>query len=310
MTSERKLEGTTAAPACSRVPRSRSWAVEAEKRLLLLLFLLLATACISEEREQEIGNTMAAEVNPHLPLVEDPLLQAYVSSIGGNLAEVSERPDLDYRFYIINTDIVNAFALPGGHVYLTRGLIERTEDGAEFAGVLAHEIGHVAARHGVQKLQRHLRTGSLVNVLYNTILGGEPTLLRENSLQLANLLWSAQHSRSDEEEADRLAVRYLLRAGAAPEGIITLLQKLLEEEEEADSSSIGPMETLFSTHPLTAARIVDAQENIERLTGEEAQLQELDLEAFQAFKVLVARAAGNGTDEATGEMVGEGEEAS
>jgi predicted Zn-dependent protease len=268
----------------------------------------VAPGCISVEREQEIGNTMASEVNPHLPLVDDPLLHAYVSSVGGTLAAVSERPELDYRFYIINTDLVNAFALPGGHVYLTRGLIERTDDGAEFAGVLAHEIGHVAARHGVQKLQRELRTGSLVNVLYNTILGGEPELLRENSLQLANMLWSAQHSRSDEEEADRLAVRYLLRTGAPPEGVVTLLEKLLEEEEGADSESIGPMETLFSTHPLTTTRIADAQENIDRLVGEEEQIEELDLEAFAAFKTLVTR-AGEGFSEELPAVLGSDEEA-
>src|SRR5687768_17548064 len=138
--------------------------------VLLLGCTVLAGGCITEEREQQIGDTMASEVNPHLPIIEDPKLSAYVAEVGAGLVEVSERPDLDYHFYIIDTDVVNAFALPGGHVYLTRGLIQRAQNGTEFAGVLAHEIGHVAARHGVQKLQRHLRTGSLVNVLYNAIL--------------------------------------------------------------------------------------------------------------------------------------------
>lgn len=117
---------------------------------------------------------MAADVNPHLPILDDPLLNAYVHAVGLQLAAASSRPDLEYRFYIVNTPAVNAFALPGGHIYLTAGLIERTRDGEEFAGILAHEIGHVAARHGVQRLQRELRTESLVNVLYATILGGEP----------------------------------------------------------------------------------------------------------------------------------------
>ena len=103
---------------------------------------------------------MAAQVTQQLPLVEDPLLNAYVRRLGLLLAGESERPGLEYEFYIINSAMVNAFALPGGHIYLTRGLIERTENGAELAGVLAHEIGHVAARHGIQKLERHLRTGS------------------------------------------------------------------------------------------------------------------------------------------------------
>ncbi|MEX2572265.1 MAG: M48 family metallopeptidase [Gemmatimonadota bacterium] len=261
-------------------------------RLTLLAFLLLTSAgCISEERELEIGNAMAAEVNPRLPLIEDPILNAYVYGVGRRLAVVSERPDLPYHFYIINSDVVNAFALPGGHVYLTRGLIEQTRDGSEFAGVLAHEIGHVAARHGVQKLQRELRTGSLVNVLYNLILGGEPDLLRENSLQLANVVWSAQHSRGDEKEADRLAIRYLLRAGVDPEGVVTLLQKLLSEERRSRDEP-GRVQNWFSTHPLTADRIREAEVFTERLASEEEQqVSDLNLQSFAAFKTLVSRTA-------------------
>src|SRR5690606_18559669 len=139
------------------------------------------------------------------------------------------RPELEYHFYLIDSPVVNAFALPGGHIYLTRGLIERTRSGAEFAGVLAHEIGHIAARHGVQKLQRYLRTGSLVNVLYETLLGGEPELLRENSLQLATCVWSARHSRQDERDADRLAVHYLARSGVDPHAVLSLLETLMRE---------------------------------------------------------------------------------
>lgn len=258
--------------------------------LTLLLGVLLLAGCISEDREQEIGEEMASEVNPHLPMVEDPLLNSYISAVGARLAQVSERPDLDFHFYIIDTDAVNAFALPGGYIYLTRGLIERTDSGAEFAGVLAHEIGHVAARHGVRKLERQLRTGSVVNLLYNTILGGEPELLRDNSLQLADLIWSARHSRKDEEEADRLAVRYLLRAGVDPEGIVTLLSSLLAEEQ-AYSDGPGTVEVWFSTHPLTADRIREAERMIEDLSSREAARIDLDLHEFQAFKSLLGQSS-------------------
>ena len=251
--------------------------------------LLVCAGCISEEREVEIGDDIASQVNPHLPIIDDPLLNAYVDAIGEPLVAVSARPGLQYHFYIVDSDLVNAFALPGGHVYLTRGLIDRTRDGDEFAGVLAHEIGHVAARHGVQKLQRHLRTGSLVNVLYNMILGGEPELLRENSLRLANVVWSARHSRNDEQEADRLAVRYLLRTGVDPRGVVTLLESLLEDEEERDSTPTEErLETLFSTHPLTESRIEDARNDILRYEGQEEQVTELDLDAFDSFQHLVS----------------------
>lgn len=253
---------------------------------LAVLLLLVAGGCISDEREREIGDTMASEVNPHLPIISDPLVNAYLYSIGEQIAQVSGRRGVDYRFYLVNSDVVNAFALPGGHIYLTRGLIERTETGAEFAGVLAHEIGHVAARHGVQKLQRHLRTGSLVNVLYNTILGGEPELLRENSLQLANVVWTAGHSREDEREADRLAVQYLLDANVDPQGITSLLTTLLEEEGE-DASQFGMLETWLSTHPLTTERIEAAERNIQRLGPEAEPEIDLNLGAFADFRSLV-----------------------
>jgi beta-barrel assembly-enhancing protease len=227
--------------------------------LLSLSALLLLPGCISEGKEQELGDGMAATVNQQLSLVRNPLLNAYVSSLGRAIAAVSGRPGLDYHFYIINSDAVNAFALPGGHVYITRGLIERTRSGPELAGVLAHEIGHVVRRHGVEKLQRHLRTGSLVNVLYSIILGGEPTLLHQNSLRLAGFLWTANHSREDEQEADKLAVQYLIRAGVDPRGMLSLLQSLLAVEQ-ADSTTAAS--AWFSSHPLTASRIVQTEAEI------------------------------------------------
>jgi predicted Zn-dependent protease len=228
---------------------------------LVVMAALLLCGCVSEKREQEIGDAMAAEVNAHLPLVHDPVLNAYVTNLGRMLAKVSMRPKLDYHFYLINSAEVNAFALPGGYVYVTRGLVEETSGGDELAAVMAHEIGHVAARHGVEKLERYMRTGSLVNFLYTIILGGEPRLLRENALQLTGVLWSASHSREDEKKADQLAVDYLIRAGIDPNGMVTILETLLREEQ-ADSARGTEVAAWFSTHPLTSTRIVEAKQDI------------------------------------------------
>ncbi|CAN5665223.1 M48 family metallopeptidase [soil metagenome] len=249
------------------------------------LLVLLAGGCISEQREQELGDQMAQDINGQIPLVDEPLLTHYVGTVGNSLASVSDRPHIPYNFYIINSAMVNAFALPGGHIYVTRGLMERTETGKELAGVLAHEIGHVAARHGVQKLQRHLRTGSMVNMLYTLILGGEPALLRRNSLQLAGVVWSASHSREDEEEADRLAVEYLGRAGIDPEGIVTLLQSLMEDGAE-DTSRIA---SWFSTHPMTFERIAVAQQEIAQAeTDDLSPALERRIASFPVFLRLLA----------------------
>jgi predicted Zn-dependent protease len=235
---------------------------------------------VSQEREQAMGDVMAAEINAQLPLLQDPFLVRYVERVGAALAQASERPRLDYHFYIINTEMVNAFALPGGHIYLTRGLIEKTRSEAELAGVVAHEVGHVAARHGVQKLERNLRTGSLIGVLYETMLGGEPEILRGNGLRLAGVLWNASHSRQDEEEADRLAVRYLVKTGIDPRGVVTLLETLLREEA-ADSQGIA---NWFSTHPMTRTRIRVARDRIAAELSGTPPPTEHSLPSFAAFR--------------------------
>jgi predicted Zn-dependent protease len=117
----------------------------------------------------------------------------------------------------------------------------------------------VVKRHGVGKLQRHLRTGSLVNVLYSVILGGEPDLLHQNALRLAGFLWTADHSRQDEKEADQLAVKYLIRAGIDPSGMLTLLQSLLKVEQTDTGRQAAAW---FSSHPLTESRIADTRAEI------------------------------------------------
>ena len=253
----------------------------------LVLILAIAGGCISEAREREIGDTMASEVNPHLPLIHDSLVTTYLESLGTRISRVSARPNLEYRFYLVNTDAVNAFALPGGHVYVTRGLVERTADGAEFAGVLAHEIGHVAARHGVRKLQRQLRTGSLVNLLYRVFLGGEPALLSDNALELANTAWSARHSRRDEKEADRLAVRYLTLTGIDPEGVVSLLETVQRVEAAEERGPTGRMAVWLSSHPVTARRIDEARAEIENVATVQAAVPAPVLDAYHDFRILV-----------------------
>lgn len=268
-----------------RCGQDRSRAQTGSRSVVAIATLAIyLTGCVSEVREQQIGDAMVREVNPRLPIIDDPLLNAYVHAVGDRIAKVSSRPDLQYDFYIVNTPEVNAFALPGGHIYLTRGLIERTKTGDEFAGILAHEIGHVAARHGVRKIQRQLRTGSVVSMLYNTILGGEPELLRENSLQLANAVWSAKHSRQDELEADLLAVEYLAASGGNPEGVLNLLETLLAEEEVRGTSARGGW---FATHPVTSERIAAVREAVGALEPVPQTTTELDLGAYPAFHALV-----------------------
>jgi predicted Zn-dependent protease len=223
--------------------------------------LPLLAGCINEQREQQIGNRIAAEINSQVPMVDDAAVVTYVNQLGGMIARKSARPEVQYRFYVVDTDAVNAFALPGGHIYVNRGLIERTRNVSELSGVLAHEIGHVAARHGARNLQRQLRTGSMVSILYRLILGREPELLDQDALNLGGALWSAANSRADEEEADRLAVDYLVRTGVDPEGMVTFLNALLKEEAEQPGVQLAI--PWFSTHPTTQSRITKTRSHID-----------------------------------------------
>ena len=207
----------------SRVaPRARAGARVRAAALGLLVLPALA-GCVSEAREKELGSQIAANVNARVPLVQDVPLSLYVNDLGQLIARHSGRPGLQYHFYIVDNEAVNAFALPGGYVYVDRGLIERTHNVSELAGVLAHEIAHVALRHGAKNLQRQMRTSSMSTLLYRTILGRGP-LLDQQALQMGNELWSAAHSRADEAAADQEAVSYLIATGIDPQGMVTALQ--------------------------------------------------------------------------------------
>jgi predicted Zn-dependent protease len=226
--------------------------------------LLPLAACVSEDREQEIGDQLASQINAHLPLVRDPVLTGSLTGLGDQLARASDRPDVPYSFYIVDTEEVNAFAIPGGHIYVNRGLIERTENAAELSAVLAHEIGHVSARHGAQMMERQLRTGSVVGLLYRIFLGREPALLENNALGIGRAVWAASHSRADELEADQLAVRTLITAGVDPVGIVTLLDGLAAEE----ARDRGIAAHWFSTHPMSADRLQRTRVEVRAFRGE------------------------------------------
>jgi beta-barrel assembly-enhancing protease len=247
--------------------------------LLLLVLLVGVTGCVSDEQEQRLGDAIAADINQQIPLVRDPISVLYLNQLGHRIAQQSERPDVPYRFYIINSAIVNAFALPGGHIYVTRGLILRTQNAAELSAVLAHEIGHVAARHGAQALERELRTGSVISMMWELFFRREPALLDQQALQIGGRLWFATHSRRAEREADRLAVQYLIRSGIDPEGLLSMLRSLLEEEGAEPEITVE----WFSTHPTTEERLALLSRKVERLAPEIPGDLEDDVAGYPGF---------------------------
>lgn len=227
------------------------------------------TAFMSEAREAEIG----ADEHPKIlerfgGVYDDPEFGGYVAEIGGRLAAHSEKPDLLFTFTLLNSPVINAFALPGGYVYITRGLAALAQNEAELASVLAHEIGHVMARHTAQRYSRALAT-ALGSGILSAVIGNN---LASQFIDLGSALYLKGYSRSQEFEADTLSVRYLRRAGYDPYAGADFLRSLaassdLAKRLDPDREKESGWDRMLMTHPRTADRVVRA---IEAASGGQA----------------------------------------
>ncbi|MHA1597838.1 MAG: M48 family metalloprotease [Alphaproteobacteria bacterium] len=224
------------------------------------------TAFMSPEREKEIGRIEHVKIVKQFGGVYgDAELGAYVAIVGGRLAKFAELPDLNYTFTVLNDEKVNAFALPGGYVYITRGLLALVRDEAEMAGVLAHEIGHVTARHTAQRYSATMATNIGLQVLgvVGSVLGA-PTgtgTLASYGAQAA----LQGYSREQERESDTLGIRYLSRAGydtTAMTDFFRQLQAHTRLQAEMEGRDGAERFNIMSTHPLTSERIVDAEAEV------------------------------------------------
>jgi beta-barrel assembly-enhancing protease len=243
------------------------------------------SACgISTQQEIEMGQQYAAEINRQLPIVDDPAIHRYINDLGHRLQRQPGARDIPYTFYVVNSGEINAFAVPGGFIYINRGLIERTENLSELAGVLGHEIGHVEARHSVQMLER-LQAAQAGVAVASILLGGPPEGLAGAAVDVGAAAWFASHSREAENEADAIAVRLLPAAGIDPGGIVTFFRKLLDEQQRAPSR----VEQWFATHPLTEDRIVATRELIRRLPPERLANLRVTEPEYQAFRQRVSQ---------------------
>ena len=187
---------------------------------------------VSEGQEIQMGREADPQISASLGLVDDPELQAYVSGIGMRLAEVSERPNLPWSFKVVDDPVVNAFALPGGFIYVTRGILAQFDSEAELAGVLGHEIGHVTARHSASQISRQQlqQIGLGVGMIFSETVR-EYGSLAAAGLQLMNL----RYSRGDETQSDELGLRYIGRLGYDPEAMVGVFDMLAQVGGGAES---------------------------------------------------------------------------
>ena len=212
---------------------------------------------VSEQQEIAMGVQSDPAVTAQYGLVDDPELQAYVSELGMGLAAESERPNLPWSFKVVDDPIVNAFALPGGFIYVTRGILAQFDSEAELAGVLGHEIGHVTARHGASQMSRQqLQQIALVGGMVVSERFREYGGLAVAGLQIMNL----SYSRGDESESDRLGLRYIARLNYDADAMIGVFQMLAAAG--GGSTQEGRLPEWQLTHPYPENREADMRATI------------------------------------------------
>jgi len=214
---------------------------------------------MSEAQEIEIGRQMDPKIIKKYGLYPDEILQEYVNQIGQKLAAICDRPDLHYQFKIVNSPIINAFALPGGYVYVTRGMLAYINSEAELAGVIGHEIGHITARHAVRQYTK-LQTYQL-GILATSIFYPEIGQLGQFADFLARAIIQG-YGRNYELQADRLGIKYSSSAGYDPYCVSSFMKTLKNIEEATGKKGYHG---LFSSHPETEDRILKAEEEAKKV---------------------------------------------
>jgi len=221
---------------------------------------------ISEGQEIAIGQEADSQIVAGLGLYPDAALQQYSQELGNSLAETCERPNLPWTFRVIDDPAVNAFAVPGGFIYVTRGLMTYVENEAELSGVVAHEIGHVTAQHTVHSMssQQVTQLGVTAGMLI------EPKLQRYGQYLNAGLgLLYLKYSRDDERQADHLGFRYMVRAGNDPSQMIRVFEML---NRVSLAGGGGRLPEWLETHPNPENRSADFQKEIDTLTLDMSRL--------------------------------------
>jgi predicted Zn-dependent protease len=211
---------------------------------------------LTTKEEEKLGREFMLYARKSLTLIKDPFIVNYINKIGQLIVAQHPSPPFEFHFYVVNEDTYNAFAAPGGHVFMYRGLLAAMDSEEELAGILAHEVAHVLSRHISEQIARQKKIGlaTLAGILTGVFLGGSPAAsgaITTGSIAAGQSL-SLKYSRANETEADQVGLKYLTKAGYGAEGLLKILYKIREKQW------FGPdqMPSYLSTHPAVDARIV------------------------------------------------------
>ena len=252
---------------------------------LLSASLLTLGGCLaSTQQEVEMGAEYAAQVEQQLPIIRDAQVNSYISQLGNSIAKRSDDRNLTWTFKVVDQSDVNAFAVPGGHIYVYRGLIEKTANMSELAGVVGHEIAHVTRRHSVKQMAK----GGQANVVAAGVCIAVPSVcssgLGSAAIQVGGGALFAKFSRDDEAEADEYGVKYVTRAGIDPRGMPSMFRTLLSLRK----TNPGPLDAFFASHPVEESRVQDTEAEIAKIDPIILQSLTRDTQAFEQFKSRLA----------------------
>lgn len=253
-------------------------------RIAALLLAIVLAACggdVSLQEEAELGAAFVQQLEGEVTLIRDPRAVAALNRLGNQLADRADATAREYTFYLVDSPEVNAFAVPGGHIFVNRGLIESADQASEFAGVLGHEIAHVTERHGIEQMKKRNRAGLLVTIVY-VVLGRDPGVVEQIAIQAGGAAVFAKYGREAEREADQRAVQTLPAAGYDPEGIATFFEELLQQQQRQP----GLLDSWFSTHPTSQERVQNARTMIRTLNINTGRLAD-DTPEYQQFRAYV-----------------------
>jgi beta-barrel assembly-enhancing protease len=251
-----------------------------------LAFATFTAACaVTTQQAAQMGAEQAAQLNQQLPLVRNASADQYVEQLGQRIVSQTPYAGQDFEFNLYRSDEVNAFALPGGFIYVSTGLVDAASNEAELAGVLAHEIAHVTLGHSAEQINRAQKANlgaGLICIFTTACQSG----VGRAAINVGGSAYLAKFSRAAEREADVTAIQYVVASGIHPRGLVTMFEKLAR----LSRSSPGRLEAWFATHPQAEDRAQYVQARISQIPASRLSRLSTNSTNYAQFQRLVASA--------------------